>query len=102
MQDMGKEIHSHEWWLPYIEECRSLNISVSDYCKKKGFCYDAFYWHWRKENQCSQINEICEDQIYPVIVAGTVQNQDVKHIKINGINVSGSTDDLRDLLGIRL
>jgi hypothetical protein len=51
MQDMEKDVHSHEWWLPYIEECRSLNISLSDYCEEKGFCYDAFYWHWIPESK---------------------------------------------------
>ena len=97
---MEKDIHGHEWWLPYIEECRSRNISVSDYCKEKGFNYDAFYWHWRKENHVSQINDVCETQIYPVVIARA--DQEVKHIEINGIEVSGSTEDLRDLLGIRI
>lgn len=97
---MEKGIHNHEWWLPYIEECRSSNISLSDYCKEKGFNYDAFYWHWHKEKHISQLNEVCETQICPVVIAST--DQEVRHIEINGIEVSGSTEDLRDLLGIRI
>lgn len=98
MQEMVKEIHSHEWWLPYIEEWRSRNISMRGYCIEKGFSYDAFGWHWRIEKK--KVIKNSETEVLPVVVNGTCSSQ--KQIEINGIEVCGSTDDLRDLLGIRL
>lgn len=97
---MMKEFHNHEWWLPYIDECRSMHITLREYCRMKGFNYNTYYRHWQVENSSTQINQDCETQIYPVVIAGAENN--VKHIEINGVEVSGSTEDLRDLLGIML
>ena len=40
---MEKDIHTHEWWLPFLKEYQHSGKTIKDYCKENGFNYEAFY-----------------------------------------------------------
>ncbi len=96
---MVKDIHTHEWWLPFLKEYQQSGKTIKDYCNEKGFNYEAFYWHLRRE-QREAVDDGSSDcyEVLPVTV--TDHTSEFIRVEINGVNICGSTDDLRRLLGI--
>ena len=96
---MVKDIHTHEWWLPFLTEYQQSRKTIKDYCKEKGFNYDAFYWHLHRE-QREAVDDGSSDCYEVLPVAVTDHTSEFIRVEINGVNICGSTDDLRRLLGI--
>ena len=88
---MVKDIHTQE----YQQSGKTIKL----YCKEKGFNYEAFYWHLRRE-QREAVDDGSSDcyEVLPVTV--TDHTSEFIRVEINGVNICGSTDDLRRLLGI--
>ena len=95
---MSKEVHTHEWWLPYLDEYHRSGKTISDFCRENGLNYDAFYWQLRWEKTVSCDSNLADIDILPVTVID--HSQKSIRIEINGIQVCGSAADIRQLLGI--
>ena len=85
---MVKDIHTHEWWLPFLTEYQQSGKTIKDYCKEKGFNYDAFYRHLRRE-QREAVDDGSSDcyEVLPVTV--TDHTSEFIRVEINGVNTSG-------------
>lgn len=95
---MLKEIHTHEWWLPYLDEYHRSGKTITEFCRDKGLIYDAFYWQLRRERRVSCDSSSENIEILPVTVID--HSQESIMVEINGIRVCGNTADIRQLLGI--
>ena len=96
---MVKDIHTHEWWLPFLKEYQHSGKTIKDYCKENGFNYEAFYWHLHREQREAIDDGGCDhSEVLPVTVIE--RTPEFIRVEINGVNICGSTDDLRRLLGI--
>jgi hypothetical protein len=98
-ENMIKSAHSHEWWLPYLRECKEKKYRLTVYCKEKELNFDAFYWHWRKEYGGTQ-NNVHGTELLPVIITPSTVSESKVKLEINGIDVDGDVKSIRRILGI--
>ena len=83
---------------PFLTEYQPERENNQGLLQEKGFNYDAFYWHLRREQKAVDDGSSDCYEVLPVTV--TDHTSEFIRVEINGVNICGSTDDLRRLLGI--
>lgn len=100
---MERVIHDRTWWMPYIEEYQNGNQPLIDYCKERGLSYSAMYWQIRQLRNSKGPEKSDEEvEILPVTIVDEPHQSDLLSVSINGINVTGQTDSIRKILGVKI
>ncbi len=91
---MRQPKHSHEWWMRYIEDWKTTDKSISEYCKEHNLSTTSFYWHLKVDKDKS-MPIVCE--IVPIEIPMACTST----MKINGISIEADMDIIKQILGIR-
>lgn len=94
---MSKEAHSHNWWIPYVEEYKNGDMTLRRYAESKGLGAKALEYHVTVERKKRKAQQSVE--IIPVTIAAS---SDALDVSINGINVTADPDTIRTILGVKL
>lgn len=92
-----KQPHSHEWWMSYIDEWHTTDLSMKRFCEIKNISYQTFQWHQRVESQKNKPVEVLD--VVPVKIT-EVSDPGSLNMKINGTLVESDLNTIRLLLGV--
>lgn len=97
---MSAVIHTHDWWLTYVEDFKNSGMTIKGYAESKGLSPDSLEYHIRTERNKNKAKQNLE--ILPVKIVDNSVSSTSLDVSINGVKVTADPDSIRKILGVKI